>query len=225
MPQPRVLVFTKTAGYRHESIPAGVAAVAMLGAEHGFEVQATEDADVFAADTLAAYAAVLFLSTSGTVLGDAHRTALESYVRGGGGFVGVHAASATEYDWPFYAELVGARFHSHPEVQDATAYVTDPSHPATRHLPAGGWVHTDEWYDYLQAPGPAVRVLLTVDESTYTGGRMGAHHPIAWCRGLDAGRSFYTALGHTVQCYEDPLFLGHVLGGIGYSAGIAGSPA
>lgn len=212
----RVLVFSRTTGFRHDSIPAGTAAVTRLGAEHGFAVDATEDTAVFTPDGLGRYRAVVFLSPSGPLFDNAERAALESYVRGGGGFAGVHAASTAEPDWPFYAELVGARFRSHPPVQRARMRVCDPDHPATAHLGSGTWEHTDEWYDYTRAPDPRVRVLLTVDESSYTGGLMGEPHPIAWYRPLDAGRSFYTALGHGSECYADPVFLAHLLGGIRY---------
>jgi uncharacterized protein len=208
----RLVVFSKTAGYRHDSIPDGVAALHTLGERRGLAVQATEDAAELS--RLEDCAGVVFLSTSGTVLGEQQRTALESYVRGGGAFLGVHAASATEYDWPFYGELVGARFLSHPEVQPAAVHAVDEEHPATRHLAGRTWWHTDEWYDYHAVPGPQVRTLLTVEESTYSGGLTGSPHPLAWCREIGAGRSFYTALGHTPACYTDPDFLAHLEGGL-----------
>jgi uncharacterized protein len=209
-----LLVFSKTTGYRHESIPAGIAAVSKIGAELGMDVDATEDAAAFTPANLAEYRAVVFLSTSGEVFDHRQRAALESYVRDGGGFVGIHAASTTEYDWPFYGELVGARFDSHPPVQQATMTVEDRSHPATAHF-GGRWVHTDEWYDFHDDPRPRVRVLLSVDESTYDGGRMGDGHPIAWCHEVGTGRCFYTALGHPSEVYRDPDFRAHLAGGIG----------
>jgi hypothetical protein len=209
----RVLVFTRTTGYRHESIAAGVAALA-----DAFDIEATEDAGVFTRENLARYRVVVFLNTSGTVLDEDHRRALAGYVRDGGGFAGVHCAAATEYDWPAYGELVGARFDHHPEVQPATLRVEDGDHPATAHLPEV-WEHVDEWYNFRTNPRPHVRVLLTVDESTYQGGRMGADHPIAWCRPYGRGRSFYTALGHTVESYADPAVRAHLAGGIRWAAG------
>jgi type 1 glutamine amidotransferase len=208
-----LLVFSKTTGFRHQSIPAGVRALREIGAEAGFAVDATEDAATFSVANLACYDAVVFLSTSGAVFDDEQREALESYVRGGGGYVGIHAATTTEYDWPFYGELVGARFNGHPPVQKATMVVEDDAHPATAHLDAS-WTLVDEWYEFTDDPQPRVRVLLSVDEATYEGGQMGSGHPIAWCHDVGAGRSFYTALGHPDEVYRDPAFRAHLLGGI-----------
>ncbi|MEU0783585.1 ThuA domain-containing protein [Streptomyces sp. NPDC006173] len=212
----RVLVYTRTADYRHDSIPAGIAAVRALGEAYGFAVDATEDPAVLEAP-LDAYAAVVFLSTSGDVLTPPGRERLAAYVDGGGGFAGVHAAACTEYDWPYYGELLGARFARHPDLQPGRAVVEDHGHPATRHLPPV-WEFTDEWYDFRAAPRGSVRVLVSADESSYEGGGMGDEHPLAWCRTQGAGRVFYTALGHTVQAYDDEDFRRHLLGGITWAA-------
>ena len=209
-----LLVFSKTTGYRHDSIPAGVAALTEIGASIGLDVDATENAGAFESENLSRCAAVVFLSTSGTVFdNDGQRAALESYVTRGGGFVGSHAASTTEYGWPFYGELIGARFMGHPPVQPATVIVEDGSHQATSHLEAT-WTLTDEWYDFADDPRPRVKVLLSVDESTYEGGAMGSGHPIAWHHEVGAGRCFYTALGHRIEAYSDPSFRAHLAGGI-----------
>ena len=216
---PRVLVFSKTAGYRHASIPDGVAAVRELGEAGGFAVDATEATDVFTDAGLRPYAAVVFLSTSGDVLGADAEAAFERYVRAGGGFVGIHAASDTEYEWPFYGRLVGAYFASHPEVQPAAVDVVDREHPSTRGLPER-WERTDEWYDFREVPA-GVRVLATLDESSYEGGTMGEAHPVAWCHEAAGGRAWYTAGGHTAESYAEPLFQTHLLGGIRYAAGLA----
>ena len=213
----RVLIFSKTAGFRHDSIPAGIAAVRALGESHGFGVDATEDADTFADATLKQYAAVLFLNTTGDILTDDQQAAFERYIKAGRGFVGVHAASDTEYGWPWYAKLVGAQFASHPAIQRATVTVEDAGHPATADLPAK-WNRTDEWYNFRADPRADVRVLLSVDEATYDGGTMG-DHPVAWCHDFGGGRAFYTALGHTKESYAEPLFLKHLLGGIEWAAG------
>jgi cytochrome c len=214
-----VLVFSRTTAYRHDSIPAGVAAIRRLGDEHGFGVDATEDPSAFTAETLARYAAVVWLSTSGDVLDDAQRAAFEGYVAGGGGYVGVHGAADTEYGWPWYGRLLGAYFRDHPAIQAATIDVADPRDPSTASLPAK-WTRTDEWYNFQSNPRPAVRVAATIDESTYDGGGMGADHPIAWWHDYDGGRAWYTAGGHTDESYSEPLFLAHLLGGIEYAAGI-----
>jgi type 1 glutamine amidotransferase len=214
----RLLIVSRTTGYRHASIPAGIAAVRELGAGLGCAVDATEDPVVFTPDGLAPYAAVVFLSTSGVILDDAAKAAFEGFVRGGGGFVGVHGASTTEYGWPFYEQLVGAWFARHPHVQQATVRVIDRAHPATGHLDPA-WTWTDEWYDFRTDPTPGVRVLLTVDESTYTGGGMGASHPIAWCHEKLGGPAFYTALGHCAEAYAEPALRAHLTGGIRYAIG------
>lgn len=211
----RVLVFTRTTGFRHASIPTGIATVRALGAEDGFAVTATEDPGAFRPAELAGYRAVVFLSTTGDVLDPAGRSALEAYVRGGGGFVGVHSASDTEYGWPFYAELVGARFAGHPPVQPVTVRFRPGA--LTAGLPAT-WRVTDEPYNFRGRPR-GVQVLATLDESTYSGGTMGADHPIAWTAEVGRGRSFYTGLGHPDAIYADPVFRTLLAAGIRYAAG------
>ncbi|MGC9541430.1 ThuA domain-containing protein [Streptomyces sp. UG1] len=209
----RLLVHTRTTAYRHDSIPAGVEALRTVG---GFEVDHTEDPRAFEGP-LDGYAAVVFLSTSGEVLTPAGRERLAAYVEAGGGFAGVHAAACTEYDWPYYGELLGARFDRHPDHQPGKAIVEDHEHPVTRHLPAV-WDFVDEWYDFRTNPRAEVRVLACADESSYDGGGMGADHPLVWCREQGAGRVFYTALGHAAEAYEDPDFRAHLRGGIDWAA-------
>jgi len=215
----RVLVFSKTAGFRHASIGDGIAMIRALGDRFGFDVDATENANVFRADRLRRYRAVVFLNTTGDVLDPGQEIALERYVRKGGGWVGIHSAADTEYDWPFYEELVGARFRSHPAVQEAAIRVEDRRHRATAHLGAA-WRRTDEWYDYGANPRGEVHVLLSLDEGSYDGGRMGSDHPISWWREVGEGRAFYTGLGHTRESYGEPDYARHVLGAILWAARI-----
>jgi type 1 glutamine amidotransferase len=214
----RILVFSKTAGFRHSSIPNGIQAIKELGAEAGLAVDATEDATAFTTKNLRQYSAVVFLSTTGDVLNAAQQKAFESYIHRGGGYAGVHAASDTEYDWPFYGELVGAYFKNHPAIQPATIRVTDRAHGSTAHL-GREWARTDEWYNFRANPRERVHVLATLDESTYTGGDMG-DHPTAWCHEYGGGRSWYTGGGHTEASYTEPAFRAHLLGGIRYAAGL-----
>ncbi|MFD8912568.1 ThuA domain-containing protein [Streptomyces sp. NPDC059575] len=216
----RVLVFSKTAGFRHDSIPDGIAAVQQLGATDGLTVDATEDAGAFTARNLRRYDAVVFLSTTGDVLNPAQQRAFEGYIRQGGGYVGVHAAADTEYDWPFYGGLAGAYFQSHPAIQPATVVVEDHAHPSTAHLPAR-WERTDEWYNYRSDPRDRAHVLASLDESTYSGGTMNGDHPIAWCQEYQGGRAFYTGGGHTKESYADPAFRAHLLGGLRWATGAA----
>ncbi len=217
-PAYNVLVFSKTAGFRHDSIAAGTQAIRELGGANNFTVTATEDSTAFTSNNLAQYAAVVFLNTTGDVLNDDQQNAFESYIRAGHGYVGVHSAADTEYDWPFYGQLVGAWFASHPEIQSANIKVEDRASAATANLPQT-WNRTDEWYNYQTNPRATAHVLATLDESSYSGGAMGADHPHIWCKTIDAGRSFYTGGGHTIESYGDPAFRGVLLGGIRYAAG------
>jgi hypothetical protein len=212
------LVFSKTAGYRHASIEPAVEALRRLGERTRFRVDATEAADVFSDDRLGPYRVVIFLNTSGDVLDAAQQAAFERFVRRGGGFVGIHSASDTEYDWAWYGGLVGAYFLKHPAIQPATLRVVDRDHPSTRALPVT-WQRKDEWYNFRDWPPERVRVLVEIDESSYAGGSMGYRHPMAWCHAYDGGRAWYTALGHTPESYAEPLFQEHLLGGILWAAG------
>ncbi|MFF8864937.1 ThuA domain-containing protein [Streptomyces sp. NPDC015139] len=214
----RVLVFSKTAGFRHDSIPEGVEAVRQLGRANGFTVDATEDAGAFTGKNLKRYDAVVFLSTTGDVLDAAQQDAFEGYIRHGGGYVGVHAAADTEYDWAFYGGLAGAWFQNHPAIQPATVNVEDRAHPATSHL-GRTWDRTDEWYNYRSDPRDRAHVLASLDETSYTGGTMNGDHPIAWCQDYQGGRAFYTGGGHTKESYADPAFRQHLLGGIRWAVG------
>ncbi|MEU0391846.1 ThuA domain-containing protein [Streptomyces sp. NPDC006208] len=214
----RVLVFSKTAGFRHDSIATGVAALKELGAGSNITVDATEEAGQFTTSNLARYDAVVFLSTTGDVLNADQQKAFENYVATGGGYMGVHAAADTEYDWSFYGGLVGAYFQSHPHIQKATVRVEDHDHPATSHLDEA-WERTDEWYNYRTNPRSQARVLATLDETTYQGGTMKGDHPIAWCQTYEGGRAFYTGGGHTKESYAEPAFRQHLLGGLRYAAG------
>jgi type 1 glutamine amidotransferase len=222
----RVLVFSKTTGFRHDSIPDGIAAIRKLGQEHGFAVDDTEDATLFTDQNLAKYRTVVFLSTTGDPLDQpAEKAAFQRYIEQGGGFAGVHAAADSAYTWPWYGGLVGAYFLSHPAQQNATVNVEGQGAPSNRGLPKR-WTRFDEWYNYRSNPRAAgVRVLMTLDEHSYDAGpdAMG-DHPISWCHHYDGGRAWYTGLGHTKESYTEPLFLQHLLGGIRMSAGATRFP-
>ncbi|MHA4894510.1 ThuA domain-containing protein [Pedobacter sp. PWIIR3] len=213
----RVLVFSKTAGFHHSSIDVGMAAIQKLGAENKFAVDTTRDASNFNTANLKKYKAVIFLNTTGDALNNEEQTAFEQYIKSGNGFVGVHSATDTEYDWAWYGKLVGAYFVSHPAQQTATLNVVDRTTIATKHLPAV-WSRKDEWYNFKNI-APDLNVLITIDETSYTGGINGATHPMAWYHNYDGGRAFYTELGHVEESYADPLYLNHLLGGIKYALG------
>jgi type 1 glutamine amidotransferase len=214
--KPRVLVFSKTGGFRHDSIPQGVACVREILAGR-YEVDASEDSAVFTESNLRRYSAVVFLSTTGDILDAAQQAAFESYIRTGGGYAGIHAAADTEHTWPWYGQLVGAYFKTHPHIQPATVIVEDQSHRSTRMLPRE-WRRTDEWYVYNQNPRGRVKVLAAVDDSTIEGANMGGDHPIAWYHEFEGGRAWYTGGGHTKESFTEPLFRQHLEGGILWAA-------
>ena len=215
----RVLLFTKTTGYRHASIEAGVTALRELAAEAEVELDHSEEGDVFTDENLAQYSAVIWLDVAGDVLESEQRAALAGFLRGGGGFAGIHSASDAEGSWPEFEQIIGARFLSHPndalQLQTAQLRVIDAAHPSTRRLP-DPWSWTDEWYVYRTDPSERVDVLLEVDESTYDpdGLPMGERHPISWHSTFGAGRTWYTALGHCDEHFTDPSYRGHLWGGI-----------
>lgn len=214
-----VLVFSRTTGFRHDSIPDGIAAIQSLGAAHGFSVDTTEDPTAFNDANLSRYQAVVFLLTTGDVLNAAQEAAFQRFIQAGNGYVGVHSAADTEYGWSWYGGLVGAYFLSHPAQQTATMRIEDAHHAATSGLPSA-WVRFDEWYNYRTNPRDrGVTVLATLDESTYSGGTMGADHPLMWYHAYDGGRAWYTGAGHTRASYSEPLFLQSLLGGIQYATG------
>jgi type 1 glutamine amidotransferase len=234
-PRFRALIFSKTAAFRHtECIPQGTVAIAQMALQHHFEVDATENAAQFTDQDLAQYDVVIFLCTTGDVLNAAQQAAFERFIRAGGGYAGIHSASDTEYDWPWYGRLVGAYFRDHPGVagvnqqfQTATIRVEDRDTAATRDLPRR-WVREEEWYNFRSNPRNLVHVLMNVDESTYDprgysqpgGSPPMGDHPIAWCHRYDGGRAFYTALGHKSVYFKEPLFLSHILGGLEIAAGL-----
>ncbi|MDH5603675.1 MAG: ThuA domain-containing protein, partial [Cyclobacteriaceae bacterium] len=212
-----VLVFSKTASFRHESIEVGIQAIMKLGKENGFKVVQTEDAAVFSEDSLSRYQAVVFLNTTGNVLDYSQQADFERYIQAGGGYVGVHAASDTEYEWPWYGKLAGAFFEGHSRIQDADMYVVDSSHISTRGM-EHKWTFNEEWYSF-KAFDPSIRVLIELDEKSYYGGTNGDYHPITWYHDFDGGRAFYTGLGHKEETFADNTFLKVLLGGIQYAMG------
>jgi PKD repeat protein len=232
-----VLIFSKTAGFRHGSIGPGITAIKLLGQQNNFGVDAIEDASLFTDAFLARYDAVIWLSTTGDALNDTQQAAFERYIKGGGGYVGIHAASDTEYTWPWYGQLVGGYFRNHPSgTPTATVVREDATHVSTSHLPER-WTRVDEWYNFQGIVNPVINgggtdvsprgltpihVLLTVDESTYSesdGNTTDDDHPVSWCKRFDGGRMFYTALGHTNQSFSEVPFLQHLQAGIDVATG------
>ena len=214
----RVLIFTKTAGWRHDSIPTAVATLRRLSTEVGLVADHSEDAGVFTPARLARYRVVVFASTTGDILDATQQRALEQFVERGGGFVGVHAAADTEYDWPWYGRLVGAYFVSQPPgLQDT---LVQPERDGKR--VGAAWPIRDELYNYRSNPRARVRVIDTIDEGRYAGGTMGKDHPITWCHAVGRGRSWYTGLGHEAVVYANPNFLGRLRDALRFAAGRSG---
>ena len=243
-----VLVVSKTAGFRHDAIPAGIAAIEQLGIDHDFSVDVIDGAmtagstdpqleAAFTDANLAQYDVVVFLSTTGDILTANQQAAFERYIQAGNGYAGVHAAADTEYEWSWYGEMLGGYFRNHPAgTPTATVEIEDGDEPSTTGLPAA-WSRTDEWYNFQSPVAPVVngggddysprdsgvKVLATVDESTYgedDGNTADDDHPVAWCSTFDGGHVFYTALGHTQASYAEPAFLAHLLGGLRTAAGV-----
>ncbi|WP_236973740.1 ThuA domain-containing protein [Membranihabitans maritimus] len=215
---PKVLVFSKTAGFRHSSIEDGVAALQKLGSEKGFEVEATEDASIFKEEKLREFSTIIFLNTTGDILDTRQEAAFERYIQAGGGFVGIHAATDTEYGWKWYGELVGAYFKSHPRIQEADLIIhEDPKFPVLKELPEE-WSREDEWYNFIKVPDHVNR-LVSIDETSYEGGQNDGDHPMVWYHDYDGGRSFYIEFGHTSESYEEKEFLDLLYSGIEYAIG------
>ena len=212
-----ILLFSKTVEFRHESIEPAIDAIKDLGFKNNFKVFHTEDGSYFESMRLKNYHAIIFLNTSGDVLNDDQQTHFKNYIQGGGGWVGIHCATDTETDWPWYGKLAGAYFNGHPEIQEAKLIVVDKSHSSTAMLPYD-WIRTDEWYNFKDI-NQEINILIKIDENSYEGGTNGTNHPIAWYHTFDGGRVFFTALGHTNESYSEKLFLQHLLGGIKWASG------
>jgi uncharacterized protein len=218
-------VFSKTAGWHHESILEAVAAVRELGKLHHFEVFWTEDPKrLFTDEIIAKHRVVIFLLTTGDALNDEQQAVFERFIQRGGGYVGVHSAADTEYDWPWYTKMVGHMFRAHPAIQTAMVNVENRDFPGMERLPSR-FLTTEEWYEFDASRSPGLRYLLSVDNSTYepTAQRRkemakSPLHPISWYHLYDGGRAFYTALGHLPATYSDQQFLHHLYGGIYWAA-------
>ncbi|ADY51621.1 Crp/FNR family transcriptional regulator [Pseudopedobacter saltans DSM 12145] len=210
-----LLVFSYTQKYRHKSIEPGKESLTKWAKQKGYQIDFSENPNDFSDDNLKKYNALIFLNPTGTnVFTDSQKSAFKKYINKGGGFVGIHAATDFCFEWEWYGKLVGAFFTNHPKIQEATIKVIDNKHQSTSFLDKE-FRYTDEWYNFKDL-NPEVKVLLALDESSYTGGTMNGNHPIAWYHKFDGGKSFYTGLGHRDECFSDPLFMKHLEGGIEY---------
>jgi len=222
----RILVFSKTAGWRHGSISAGMELLSEIATEKGWKIEQTEDAGYFTEDSLKRYSAVIFLSTTGDVLNHIQQADFERYIQGGGGYVGIHAASDTEYDWPWYGKLVGAYFNGHPNnpnVRKGTFRILNTEHPSTRFLQGRTtWEREDEFYNFksiYHGEPDGIIPLIDIDETSYEGGTNGDFHPMTWYHEFDGGRAWYTNFGHADRSFAEPDFKTLLIGGIEYAIG------
>ena len=221
----KVLLFTKTEGFHHESIHEGTTAIRQLASRHNFTVDWQENPTIFNDKALEGYSAIIFLNTTGNILNAEQKASFEKFIKSGKGFVGIHSASDTEYDWTWYTKMVGMMFHIHPQQQTAYLTLEDGNFPGLERFPKR-LLWTDEWYEFGPKKADDLHYLISVDEKTYNpavkwgpkeGKGMG-FHPISWYHNYDGGRSFYTALGHIPLCYSDQTFLDHLYGGIYWAA-------
>jgi type 1 glutamine amidotransferase len=228
----KVLLFTKTDGFHHKAINEGVDAMRDMAEKHHFLVDWHEDSSVFNDKNLEQYQVIVFLLTTGDILNEEQQGAMERFIRAGKGFVGIHSASDTEYDWDWYTKMVGRTFHIHPVIQTAQMEVLDGNFPGMERMPPRFW-WTDEFYEFGAERIDGLNYILAIDESTYdpeadwdrvAGDGMGDFHPMAWYHGYEGGRAFYTALGHVPATYSDRLFLEHVYGGLYWAATGNGLP-
>lgn len=222
----KVLLVAATNGWRHESVHAGVLAIQQLGIKNFFDVVYYENPRGINDRYLEQFQAIIFLNTTGDILDSAQQKAMEKFIQSGKGFVGIHSASDTEYEWEWYTKLVGRMFRSHPAVQSAKLKVLDNTFPGLQGF-ANGRIWTDEWYEFRPETITGLQYILGVDENTYNAkvgppgnqrGGMGDFHPLAWYHEYDGGRSFYTALGHLPTNFSDPDFLNHIYAGIRWAA-------
>ena len=212
-----VLVITTTNGFRHKSIPKGIEKMKDWSIEQQWNITFSDDSTQVNQRVLDKTDVLVFLNTKGNILGDSERKALVNYINKGGGFVGIHLASGTETEWPWFHQLIGAEFKDHPEVQSARMFVNKTfKHPSVDHL-GDTFQIVDEWYNFKESVLPHVNVLLRLDESSYSGIKMGEDHPIAWYHYYEGGRVFYTGLGHTDEIYDDQDYRKHVIGAINWA--------
>lgn len=221
------LLVVQTAGWQHESTFSAIPALEKMAARHSFRLDLKQRAMPINDGMLKQYDVIIFVNTTGDIFNDEEQAAMERFIQSGKGWVGVHAASDTEYDWKWYTDMVGHMFKIHPHVQTGMVDVHDNSFPGLE-----GWpkrkMWTDEFYEYLDGTrNPDINYLITVDESTYdTEAKWGDNvsrghgdfHPMSWYRDYDGGRAWYTNFGHVPSVFEDPDFLQHLYGGIWWAA-------
>jgi uncharacterized protein len=222
----KALVVTTTKGWHHESLHAGYVALKEMGVKNFFDVVLWENPGGFNDKYLEQFQLIIFLNTTGDIFNEEQQKAMEKFIQAGKGYVGIHSAADTEYEWPWYTKLVGRMFKIHPAIQSAKMKVLDNGFPGLQGF-ADGRIWTEEWYDFQPETISGLNYILGVDESTYNpkvqwgnnkSDGMGQLHPLAWYHNYDGGRAFYTALGHLPTNFSDPAFLNHLYAGIFWAA-------
>jgi type 1 glutamine amidotransferase len=226
---PAVLVYSHNGltvdgkkGYVHDNIPSAVKAIEKLGTENGFTVTVSDDPAVFTTGPLNKYRAIIFASSNNKAFdNDAEKKAFQDYIHGGGGFVGIHSATGSERDWPWYWQLIGGTFWFHAPLQKFTVNVVDKTHPATAFFTGDTWAWEDEFYVVREQPKDIhvllagnIKLLKMPANEKAIAAKLPDSVPLAWYHEFEGGRSFYTALGHKKEYYSDETFLKHLLGGI-----------
>lgn len=217
-----VLVFSKTAGFRHESISSGLKMLFDMSKKQNWVITATENAGLINDAVLANIDVVVFLNPTGDAIDAAGQAAFEKFMKPGKGFVGIHAAADCEYEWPFYGNLVGGYFKTHPASQEATVVFEKSDHPAMKPFKGmKSYTTFDEWYTFKANPRPNVNVLATIDEKSIKkfdndNWKMG-DHPIIWWHEKDGVRSFYTGFGHTHEAFQDKKIQEHIKNAINWA--------
>lgn len=222
----KALLVTTTKGWHHESLHSGVLAIQQMGLKNFFDVVLWEDPNGFTDKYMEQFQVVIFLNTTGDIFDSAQQKVMEKFIQSGKGYVGIHSASDTEYDWEWYTKLVGRMFHIHPTIQTAKLNVIEPTFPGLQGF-AGNKLWTDEWYEFGPEKTTGLNYILGIDETSYKpkvqwgpkkGEGMGSMHPLAWYHNYDGGRSFYTALGHMPTDFSDVAFINHLYAGIFWAA-------
>lgn len=199
-----ILVFSKTEGFRHSSIPIGIRGLEALANTNHWDFISTEDASIFNPNALDSIDLVVFLNTTGNILDTTQQQYFKTYVETGHPFLGIHAASDTEHNWPWYHDLIGAYFESHPKLQNAKV-LSYAEHPSINKI-SQTWTPFDEWYNFKDIKDH-ISPLMMLDESSYEGGSLGSYHPIAWTHDKMGGKMIYLGMGHTDAIYSDPNFV------------------
>ena len=211
-----VLVITETDGWVHDSIEAGLELIKYLGDKNRFNVYHSDNSRVINYSNLKSIKTLIFLNTTEDILSEDEQVVMQKFIQSGKGFVGVHSASDTEYEWKWYGELVGAYFKSHPEGTTNAKIIKIENGRFSKHLNSI-WEVEDEWYNFNYT-NDDINVVLELDEKSYYGGENGDYHPITWYHSYDGGRSFYTGLGHLKEVYSNKMFIELLEQGILYAS-------